>query len=105
MIPTMKKHLPSEIRGQQLLDVAVALASKGGLSKLTREAIAVKANVSPGLVSVRLGTMANLRRAIMRQAVAREDLKLLAEGLVMRDPVVMRAPAELRARAAAALGV
>lgn len=104
-MPNMKKHLPSEIRGQQLLDVAVALASKSGLAKLTREQIALKANVSPGLVSARLGTMENLRRSVMRQAVAREDLKLLAEGLVTRHPVALRAPAELRARAAASLGV
>ena len=105
MMPTMKKHLPSEVRGQQLLDVAVALASKGGLANLTREKIALQANVSPGLVSHRLGTMENLRRSVMRQAVVREDMKLLAEGLVARNPIVMKAPEELRQRAAASLGV
>lgn len=97
------KRLPPEARGQLLLGVALREARKCGLAKLTRERIAIAAGVSPGLVSHSLGTMANVRRDVMRQAVVTEDLRVVAEGLATRNPIAMKAPEALRTRAAAAM--
>lgn len=100
---TSRRLKPDE-RSSQLLDVALKLAGKHGLSNITREQIADAASVSPALVSARLGTMVAMRRAVMRQAIAREALGVIAQGLVARDPHALKAPAALRQRAVAALG-
>lgn len=103
---TMKnKRLTPEARGDMLLNVAIDLAAKHGLAKVTRDQIATKAKVSPGLVTARLGTMKEMRRTIMRNAVVREILPIIAEGLVTRDRHAMEAPEALRQRAAAHLAV
>jgi hypothetical protein len=44
--------------------------------------------------------MSALRREIMREAVRVECLAVVAQGLAVRDPHAMAAPAELRQRAA-----
>lgn len=96
----MTKRLDPAIRRAALLDVAVDVASTRGWRTLTRECIAVAAGVSPALVSARLGTMDQLRRAVMRAAVRREIASIVAEGLVAGDPHARRAPDALKRAAA-----
>lgn len=67
---------------------------------MTRDLIAAQANVSPGLVSLYLGTMTKLRRTVMREAVKRGMASIVAEGLAERDPQALKAPAELKSAAA-----
>lgn len=90
-------------RTQLLLDVAVQLAQRHGLANLTRDQIAEAAGVAQGLVTTRLGTMAEMRRAVMRQAVKREILSIVAEGLATRNEHALKAPPALRAKALASL--
>lgn len=97
------KRLPPEARGALLLNVALREARKCGLANLTRDRIAAAAGVSAGLVSHRLGTMVNIRRDVMRHAVAAKDLRVVAEGLATRNPIALKAPEELRAAAAASM--
>lgn len=97
------KRLPPKARGQILLEVALRQAKIHGLARVTREQIATAADVSPALVSARLGTMVNLRRSVMRHAVAEGELKVIAEGLVTRDPIATKAPEDLRRRALATI--
>lgn len=94
-------RLDPKTRTKQLLDVAINLAAANGLQSLTRDAIASAAGVSAGLVSVHLGTMESLRRSVMRAAVKRRVVRIVAEGLVARDPHAMKADAELKALAGA----
>jgi|SRR6186713_266210 len=94
------KRLPPEARETLLIDTVLKLAAKHGLANLTRDQIADAASVSPGLVSARLGTMVAMRRTVMRQAVARGDVKVVAQGIAMRDPHALKAPPELRQKAA-----
>lgn len=96
-------RLNPEVRKAQLIDVALRLAVKGGLANVRRDHIAEAAGVSQGLVTHSLGTMIEMRRAIMRQAVAREILPIVAEGIVCKDKVALKAPAALKARALASL--
>lgn len=100
--PTSRRLKPEE-RTELLLGVALKLAGKHGLSRITREQIAEAAEVSPALVSARLGTMAALRRSVMRLAVTRGNVALIAQGIAMRDPHALKASPELRAKAAAHL--
>lgn len=100
---TKNKRLPPEARGELLLDVAIELAKAHGLANITRDRIAAEAGVAQGLVTLRLGTMAALRRTVMRNAIAREILPIIAEGLATRDTYAMAAPQALRDRAAASM--
>lgn len=97
-------RLPPKDRTKILLDVATKLAAEHGWQAVTRLQIAQAADVAPSLVSARLGTMENLRRSVMRRAIATEALPIIAEGLVARDPQALKAPRELRDRAVASIG-
>lgn len=97
----MTKRIEPDVRSGQLLDIAVNLAAAEGWQTLTREAIARAAGVSAGLVSARLGTMAELRRSVMRAAVRQRIVRVVAEGLVAGDKHARKADQELKELAAA----
>lgn len=97
------KRLAPKDRTEQLLDVALRLAARHGLATVTRNQIAEDANVSPALVSARLGTMDDMRRSVMRRAVKTETLPVIAAGLLAKDKYALRASEELRQRAIASI--
>lgn len=97
----MTKHVDSADRTRDLLAVALRLAAADGWRALTRDGIARAAGVSYALVTVRLGTMDAIRRAVMRLAVKERCVAVVAEGLVAGDKHARKADAELRALAAA----
>lgn len=94
-------RLDPTVRTDQLLDAALAVVARDGWAALTRDAVAAAAGVSPGLVSARLGTMDQLRRSVMRRAVTRRVVRVVAEGLARRDPHAARADQTLRDECAA----
>lgn len=87
----------------EILAVALKLAQQDGYRDVTRERVAGKAGISPALVSVRLGTMIEFRRKLMRFAIAQGCLSVIAQGLAARDRHAMRAPDELKQKALASL--
>jgi len=86
---------------ETVLTAALSVAEVKGYTRMTRECIAVAAAVSPALVSLRLGTMVELRRAVMRAAVKRRNIAVVAQGLAAGDPHAQRADASLKAEVAA----
>jgi AcrR family transcriptional regulator len=100
---TKTKRLPPALRGEQLLETALKVATQHGLAYTTREMVATAAGVSAGLITARLGQVKEMRKRIMRAAVHRSILPLVAEGLAMRDKYALAAPEPLRLAAAASL--
>jgi len=90
-------------RREEILDAAVRTAAAVGFSRMTRDDIARTSGCTPGLVSARLGTMERLRNEVMRRAVREEVLAVIAEGIALRHPHALKAPDDLRKRAAATL--
>lgn len=90
MKPTTKE------RAASLLAAALDLAATRGWQSLTHDSIAAAAGVSPSLVKVRLGTIAALRRAVMQAAVKQREVRVVAQGLAVRDRGARRADAALR---------
>jgi AcrR family transcriptional regulator len=84
-------------RAAALLQAALHAANTHGWHTLTHESIAAQAEVSPSLVKVRLGTIVEVRRAVMRAAVKQRVLRVVAEGLIDGDRAARRADAALRA--------
>ena len=96
----MTAHIPTAARTSALLDIALQQAQRHGWRALTRDQVAAAAGVSTGLVSARLGTMDALRRSVMRAAVQRRIVRVVAEGLAAGDKHARRADDALRAECA-----
>lgn len=103
MKPQIK--LQARERVAQILKAALDICSKKTTySRVTREQIAECAGIPPTLITYHCGTMADLRRDIMREAVRVECLPVIAQGLAARDRHALKASEELRRRALQSLG-
>lgn len=98
MTTTRKKPA---VRKDEILTVALPLAEADGYQCVTRDQIAKAAGCSGPTVQYHFGTMAQLRRDIMRQAIKRECLRVVAQGLASGDAQAVKAPEDLRRRAMA----
>lgn len=90
-------------RRQSILTAALAVAVRDGYLRTTRDAVAAAAGCSPALVSHHLGTLLQMQRAIMGEALRVANLRVIAQGLSHGDRRALNAPQELREAAAAAL--
>lgn len=73
-------------RKESILIAALQLAAdSGGWSTLTRDTVAKAANCSDGLVTHYFGTMQQLRRTVMRAAIKRKNLSIVAQGIIAGD--------------------
>ena len=87
------------IRAEELLVSALALAAEVGYQQVTRDAIAARCGVSVGTISHYFGTMTQMRRSLMRQAVARGVLPVVAQGLAACDPHAQAADPAIKTKA------
>lgn len=90
-------------RNRAVLNAAVAVAESLGFAAFTRSDVAAQAGVATGSVNNAFGTMDGLRDAVMAEAIAREMLPLVAQGVAARHPAALAATPELKARALASL--
>lgn len=90
----------ADVRREQILAASLALAERFGFNNVRRDAVALEANVSQGLVNMYFGTMANLRNELMAHAVRVKNLQVVAQGLLDRHPEALKAPQSLRSLAA-----
>lgn len=95
----MTTHKNPSDRVAEMLHAALKLAAKHGYQNVTREQIASSLGVAPSLVSHHLGTMSNLRRSLVRQAISSTELTVIAQAIAAGDPHARRVPHELRRRA------
>lgn len=90
---------PMTHQTNDLLNAALRVAERDGWRVMTRQSVAAEAGVSDALVSLRLGTMDALRRSVMRAAISRRVLRVVAEGVLAGDRHALRAPTEVRVAA------
>lgn len=98
-----RKRVIPALRRKHVLDVAIELAKTKGYNTLTRDEVATGANVSPGLVSHYFRSIEQLRIVVLKTAVRKEVLEIVAQGLVHEDPIAIQAPKELKYKAVAHL--
>ena len=108
----MTTQKPQKERRAQILDAALSLAAADGYTRLTRDRVARLAAISPALVSRRWSTMAQLKRAVMREAIRQAGaivapshgvLSIIAQGIALGDPEARRAPEAVQTAALAAI--
>lgn len=96
------KKKPAE-RHEQILNGAIEHAAAVGFGRMTRGGVAAACGLAPASINLHFSTMTQLRRDVMRAAVKREILPIVAQGLALKDPHACKAPAQLRERALASL--
>lgn len=99
MIPDNKTRRP-QARMQEILDAGLKLAEEKGFNKVTRTDVAAAAGMGVGTINFHFGNMEQLQRKIMREAANRGVLRVLAQGLAVNHTEALKAPDEMRARAA-----
>jgi AcrR family transcriptional regulator len=92
----MTKRLDPKDRRAEILDAALRMSRLHGYREVTRADIAGAAKCSEALVSSYWGTMVQMRRAIVRAAIDRRDLTLVAQAIVATDKHAAKLTAELR---------
>ena len=102
---TTQRRLAPDDRRQLILEAAINLATADGYISLTRGAVASHAGISPALVTFYYLSTRLLLQAVMEEAVRREILPVIAEGLATRCPIALAAPPAVRQAAIAGLVV
>ena len=92
------RYLP-DVRRRKILDAAIKEAHNVGYQRFTREAVAARADCVPGLIGHYFKSIEDLRREVMRVAVKRAYLRIVAQGIGNRDPVALKAPASVKRQA------
>ncbi len=100
---TKRRRLAPKDRKRELVDAGILAARRVGFNNLRREDAASVAGCVVGTISLHFNTLGQFKRAIMREAIKREELRIIAEGLAVRDANALKAPEELKRRAAGAL--
>jgi len=95
--------LKAQERRGHILEAALQVAQETGWRKMTREDIADAAGVACGLVGQYFGGMEALRSAVMKEAVHRGILPVVAEGLALRHSAALAASPALKRKAANSL--
>lgn len=86
-------------RNSRVLDAACDVALEAGLAGITRERVASVAGVSVGSVSKAFGVMERLRDEVVRVAIARPILPVLAQALASGHPLAKSAPDDVKRQA------
>lgn len=94
-----RTRLVPKVRKEQILNATIELAISIGYKNITRLAIANSLNINESLVSHYFGTMKELKTKILRVAIRKEILSIIAQGIVAEDPLALKAPEALKQRA------
>lgn len=100
---TKRRRLDKTIRHEEIMSAALAEASANGYQWITREGIAQRAGCSAGLVTNYFGTMIQLKRSVVRAAIAQRVLPVIAQALADGNEHARSAPEDLKAAALATI--
>lgn len=73
------------VRKQIILEAAIKLSIKQGYNAITRDEIAKEANISSPLVSTYFPHMQDVENAVIKAAIEREIIAILAQLLILKD--------------------
>ena len=85
-----------DVRKEEILTAAMVVAERDGFINLQRETVASQAQCSTGSVNRYFGNMNQLRIAVMRRAVKKEVLPIVAQGLSLCNSHALKASDTLK---------
>lgn len=83
----------------EILAVAVEFAESHGFANISRDSIAQAAGVGAGTVNFHYSTVADLRRAVLVDAIANRRLRIIAQGIIAGAYQADEVSPELKAEA------
>lgn len=92
----MQVSYDPKMRRNQILKAAVELAAELGYHKIRRFEVAKQAKVSSGLINFHFRTMEELKKSVMKYAIKNKNLKIIAQGIVLQDPQVLKLPDDVK---------
>ena len=92
------KRLDPEHRKQQILEAAIALAKEEGYYSLGLRNVARSAKCSPGLVLNYFGSVLELQSSVMKEAIKKEIIEIIVQGVVNKNIDALNAPSALISR-------
>ena len=98
-----KNRFTPEVRKHQIVEAGLVVARRGGYASMTYSAIAREVGISAPSVTYHYKTMPQLRRAIMRHAIKKQDGLVVAMGVKAGDAHAAKAPSELMTKGSAEL--
>ncbi len=98
-----RPYLDQDARRAQLLNAALPLAEEVGCAHVTQHAVAKASGVSGSLIPHYFGSMCGFRLELMRLAIRKENLLVIARGLADDDDLAKATPQGLRDRAICAM--
>lgn len=87
----------------RILKAAIRLSRAHGFRGYARSEVISLAGVAAGSVNYHFDSLDGLRDAVIQHAIEKEDLKLIAQGLVDKHPLVQTISEDLKRRAAQCL--
>lgn len=94
----MKRTTNPLLRREQILNTALMVADKVGYKNVSRGMIAKEIGCSKPLIS-QYFTQAELQKAIIKTAITREIISIVAQGIAARDPATRWIKADLKKKA------
>jgi AcrR family transcriptional regulator len=83
-----QKRLAADVRREQIIKAAVAIAERVGYMAVSRRMIGEKLGVSGALIPKHIGTTEELEKAMIQYALAEESIPVIAQLLAMRHEYV-----------------
>jgi hypothetical protein len=81
---------------QKLLETALEMARDIGYTRVSRMKMGGVVGCEPSLIPYHFGTMAQFQRAIMGEAIRVNDLIVIAQGLIAKDPRAQGLPDDVK---------
>lgn len=98
-----RTRLPVDVRKDEIVKAALVEAVAVGLSHMRQDGVAKRANVAKGLITYHFNTLSQLRRAVIRLAIQRRELKIIAQALADGDTNARNCDPALKAEALASI--
>ena len=92
-----------EFGKEKILAAAVRVAASKGYATMSRAAVAKAAGCSETLPSVYFGPMRNLRIAVVRDAIAKKNLRIIGQAVAAKDHLTRGLSTEIKHAATIAL--
>lgn len=93
----VRKH--KKIRKEMILCTAVEMSIKIGYQHLIRDEVAKEARVSGALINRYFVTIDDLKKEVLRVAIEKEIVEIVAQALGARDTEVLKISEELKQKA------
>lgn len=99
----MRTRSDPKVRTNEILAAAILDAEKRGFQNITIRSLANHVGCSRALIHIYFNTIVQLKRSVMRYAIKDENLLIIAQGLVAKDPTARKASEELKDKAIASV--